>query len=294
MLKIENSTRQSAKLRPGRPEDASDLGRIGYEAFNVIATRHGYPCDIPSIQIGIEMMRRRLTHPKFYSVVAEVGSTIVGSNFLDERSRVTGIGPITVDPAYQTGGIGRELMLDVLQRSAETGSVSTRLVQVAYNTRSLALYSKLGFETREPLSNITGRPPRQRMLGRTTRKATTTDLKSCNELCEVIHGHNRRGELADAIAGDNAVVVEREGRVSGYSTGLGFGGHSVGETNEDIEALISSADSFTGPGILVPTRNGSLLRWCLNNGLKINQQMTLMTLGLYNEPKGQYLPSILF
>ena len=47
-------------------------------------------------------------------------------------------------------------------------------------------------------------------------------------------------------------------------------------------------------GTLLPARNGALLRWCLQNGLRINQQMTLMTIGMYNEPKGAYLPSILF
>ncbi len=89
-------------------------------------------------------------------------------------------------------------------------------------------------------------------------------------------------------------MVEHEGRITGYSTGLAFFAHSVGETNEDIMALIAAADSFGGSGILVPTRNGALLRWCLHNGLKIVQQMTLMTIGLYNEPSGSYLPSILF
>jgi len=44
----------------------------------------------------------------------------------------------------------------------------------------------------------------------------------------------------------------------------------------------------------LPTRNGELLRWCLANGLRIVQPNTLMTLGLYNEPRGAYLPSILY
>ena len=73
---------------------------------------------------------------------------------------------------------------------------------------------------------------------------------------------------------------------------MGFGGHSVGKTAEDIEALIGSATAFQGPGILVPTRNASLFVWCLENHLKVVEPMTLMTIGLYNEPAGAYLPSI--
>jgi hypothetical protein len=42
----------------------------------------------------------------------------------------------------------------------------------------------------------------------------------------------------------------------------------------------------------VPTRNGELMRWCLGKDLRIATQATLMTIGLYNEPVGRYLPSI--
>ena len=36
--------------------------------------------------------------------------------------------------------------------------------------------------------------------------------------------------------------------------------------------------------------NGALFRWCLANGLKVVQPMTLMSLGLYNEPAGAFIP----
>jgi GNAT superfamily N-acetyltransferase len=270
------------------------LGRICFEAFNSISSKHGYPCDFLSAQSAAEGLGGLLKHPKFYSVVAESEGKVIGSNFLDERARITGVGPITVDPAYQNSKAGRELMLDVMRRSAEIGAAGSRLVQAAYHTRSLALYSKLGFETREPLSNFNGVPPKKKSPGREVRKATKGDLQACNHLCEAVHGHDRGGELADSIESGGALVVEQEGRITGYSTGLAYFAHSVGESNEDIMALISHADSFGGPGIIVPTRNHALLKWCLANGLRINQQLTLMTTGLYNEPRGAYLPSILF
>jgi hypothetical protein len=58
--------------------------------------------------------------------------------------------------------------------------------------------------------------------------------------------------------------------------------------------LFASAESFGGPGILIPSRNHELFRWCLANGLRVTQPMTLMTAGLYNDPSGAYFPSILF
>jgi hypothetical protein len=45
---------------------------------------------------------------------------------------------------------------------------------------------------------------------------------------------------------------------------------------------------------MLPTRNGELLRWCLEKGLRIVQPMTLMSIGLYNEPAGAFLPSIIY
>jgi hypothetical protein len=88
--------------------------------------------------------------------------------------------------------------------------------------------------------------------------------------------------------------VERGGRITGYSTAMAFFGHTTAETNLDMQALIASAESFGGAGILVPTRNSALLRWCLTNGLQVVQPMTLMSIGLYNEPAGAWLPSVLF
>ena len=61
-----------------------------------------------------------------------------------------------------------------------------------------------------------------------------------------------------------------------------------------MKALIGAAQSIGGPRFLVPTRNHDLMRWCLNSGLRITQPTTLMTVGLYNEPVGAYLPSILY
>jgi hypothetical protein len=88
--------------------------------------------------------------------------------------------------------------------------------------------------------------------------------------------------------------VEYAGRITGYATVIGFFGHAVGETNKDVKALIGAAREFAGPGFHLPTRNGDLFRWCLSNGLRITQPMTLMSKGLYNEPAGAFLPSILY
>jgi GNAT superfamily N-acetyltransferase len=281
-------------VRKARPEDAPVCGRICYEAFTKISTEHGFPRDFPSVEVATGVLSMMFTHPGFYCVVAESGGQILGSNCLDERSAIAGVGPITIDPEVQNKGAGRALMGAVLTRSAERGFRGTRLLQAAFHNRSLSLYTKLGFDTREPISTMQGPPIKVTTPGYSVRPAHPSDLEVCNRLCRAVHGHDRGGELRDAIQQGTAVVAEREGRIVAYSTLIGFFGHMVGEMNSDVQALIANADAFLGSGILVPTRNAGLFRWCLENGLRVVQPMTLMTVGFYKEPAGAYLPSILY
>lgn len=240
------------------------------------------------------MLSAMFSSSGFYCVVAEIEGRIVGSNSLDERAVIAGVGPITVDPSAQNLGIGRKLMQAVMDRANERRAVGLRLVQAAFHNRSLSLYTRLGFDVREPLSCVQGRPLERSLPGCVVRPAQPTDLDACNALSRRVHGFDRGAELAQAIQRNTAAVVERNGSVTGYATSLAFSGHATAETNLDMKSLIASAESFDGPGILIPSRNSALLRWCLANGLRIVQPMTLMSVGLYTEPAGAWLPSILF
>ena len=284
----------SITLRPGTSEDAKQCGEICYRAFRVIAEEHNFPPDFLSPEVSITMLSEFMAHPNIYGVVAELDGRVVGSNFVDERSIIAGIGPITVDPGVQNRAIGRELMQHVLARVAKRRLPGVRLVQAAYHNRSLSLYTKLGFTVREPLSVMQGQPLAVQIPGYIVRPATVGDLEICNQVCLKVHGHDRGGELLDAIKRGTATVVEHSGRITGYATAVGFMGHAVGETNEGLKALIGAAPAFLGPGFLLPTRNGELFRWCLEHGLRVVQPMTLMSIGLYNEPAGVFLPSILY
>jgi predicted N-acetyltransferase YhbS len=89
-------------------------------------------------------------------VVAESEGRILGSNCLDERSVIAGLGPVTVDPSVQDRGVGRKLMEAVLARARERYFTAVRLLQSAFHNRSLALYSLLGFNACEPVSLMQG------------------------------------------------------------------------------------------------------------------------------------------
>lgn len=281
-------------LRAGAPQDAAECGRINYQAFKAIAEQHNFPPDFPSVEVATAVISMLLGHPGFYKVVAEADGRIVGSNFLDERSSIAGVGPITVDPAVQNQAIGRQLMLDVMARAETKRFAGVRLVQAAYHARSLSLYTKLGFNSREELCTFQGAPPGIEIPGRKVRSAQESDLEACNRLCRSVHGFDRGSEVVDAIGQGSATVVEHAGRITGYSTSLAWFGHSVAEANDDLEALIAAAKFYAGPGFLAPVRNGELMRWCLGHGLRVRQVNTLMTIGLYQEPEGAWLPSVLY
>jgi GNAT superfamily N-acetyltransferase len=287
-------TRPDIVVRIATPEDSAVCGRICFDAFSRINAAHGFPCDFPGFEAAIGVLSMMFSSPDFYCVVAEADGRIVGSNCLDERSEIRGVGPITIDPGAQNLGVGRRLMQAVMDRANERGAAGIRLVQAAFHNRSLSLYTSLGFDIREPLSCVQGRTVERNVAGCVVRPAKPDDADACNALSRRVHGFDRGVDLAQAIEQGTARVVERGGRVTGYTTHLAFFGHSTAESNPDLQALIASTESFAGPGILVPSRNHVLLRWCLANGLRVVQPMTLMSAGLYNDPSGAWLPSVLF
>jgi GNAT superfamily N-acetyltransferase len=284
----------TVKLRAGSSADAQACSEICYNAFKTINDQHGFPPDFSVPEMTQDMMSMLFSHPDVYAVVAEVAGQIVGSNFLWEESAIAGVGPTTVALHIQNASLGRRLMEAVLERAKQRGFAGVRLVQAAFHNRSLSLYTKLGFDVQEPLVNLQGSALELNIPGYAVRPAIEEDLEACGRLCQRVHGFDRNRELLYAIQRGTATVVEHDGRITGYATTIGFFGHAVGETNEDLKALIGAAKSFDGPGFFLPTRNSQLFRWCLQQGLRVVQPMILMSLGFYNQPAGAFLPSILF
>src|SRR3984893_1977408 len=205
----------SVILRPGRSEDAAACGVICFEAFKAIDDEHNFPWDFPSAEAATGTLTMLLSNPGFYSVVAEKDGNVVGSHFLDEHGPIAGIGPITVDPSSQNQTIGRCLMGAVLDRTSERHAAGVRLLQSAFHNRSLCLYTKLGFETRETISKMNGAPFGIKFPGYDVRPASATDLAACAALCQRVHGHHRNGGLDDAIKAGRAAAAGHPARIPG-------------------------------------------------------------------------------
>jgi hypothetical protein len=69
-------------------------GQVCFDAFYRINTDH----DFPSPDVAVGLLSMLFSHPEFHCVVAESDGRLVGSNCLDARSAIAGLGPITVGP----------------------------------------------------------------------------------------------------------------------------------------------------------------------------------------------------
>jgi hypothetical protein len=163
--------------------------------------------------------------------------------------------------------------------------------------RSLSLYESLGFDVKEPVAVMTGKPKSDPVEGVDVRPLEEADLDECGALCEQVHGFARVNELRDALQAFAPSVALRDGRVVAYASSATFWplNHGVAETEDDMHALLrGSAASVEEPlAFLVPLRTG-LFRWGLEEGLRLVKPMNLMAVGEYREPRGSWFPSVLY
>lgn len=283
-------------IRAATRADVEACGRIIYEAFQGIAEQHRFPPDFPSIEAATQLASLFIEHPDIFGVVAESDGEVVGSNFLDERDLIRGLGPITVDPRAQARGIGRRLMQAVLDRGRQ--AVGIRLLQDSFNTRSIALYGSLGFDVKEPILLMTGRPSSKPPSDVEVRPLVSEDLEACAALCTRVHGFERIRELTDALKLFAPIVAVRRGRITAYASTATFWplNHGVAETEADMQALLLGAATLALEPLafLLPVRQGDFFRWCLTEGMRVVKPMTLMTSGEYRQPVGCYFVSVLY
>ena len=282
-------------LREPTPDDAPACAQIVFDAFGGIHDHHRFERDFPVLEAAGQMMGAWVPHPSIWGVVAERDGQIVGSNFLDERSPIRGVGPITVDPNGQNSGVGRSLMEAVIERGKEAPGI--RLLQDAFHMRSLCLYESLGFDVKEPVAVTRGKPRSAPVEGIEVRPMAEDDVEECGVLCERVHGFSRAGELRDAIHGMAPFVAVRDGRITAYATSVAFWpmNHGVAESDDDMTALLlGSAAAIDDPiAFLVPIRS-PLFRWSLSEGMRLVKPMNVMAMGEYNEPNGSWFPSVLY
>jgi len=290
----------TTSLFPVRPEHVPTLGRICFEAFSALQDRHGVERDFQSAAEGEMLVGLFSSQPCFAGFSAmdvdrasdEYGG-MLGSNFLMFPDAVAAVGPITVRPDRQAGGVGRLLMLAVMNEADRRGITQVRLQQEAINTASLSLYTKLGFDWREGC--VMMRPNPAAADHPAIRPMSEADLPAVEAISTRHYHSSRRNEVAWLLkVGMPAFVMERGGGVSGYSL-PGLLGHGFAERAEDLAELVVHASRHAPPpmpGGSAPgsphDRHGGLPA----GGCRAIKLLNYMTAGAYEAPRGAWMPSI--
>ena len=281
------------EIRTPTAEHVAELGRIAYDAFHDIATSHGFASDFASVDYARAVVGLLIQQETVHAAAAFDGDRPRGSNFMNMWGDVAGIGPVSVDLDAQGQGIGTLLMQDALQHAGQQGFDQIRLCQESFNMQSLALYSALGFDVKEPLAYVSLPTPDAAPDG--FRAANGDDHDEMDALCREVYRISRKGEYAAlAAAGFPAFVLDRGDRIRGYIIGTAIG-HAVAETDDDMLALHTGiAASMPDSHAYVPMRQGDLYRRSLAVGARNLKVLNLMAYGPYEEPSGTYCPSVMF
>jgi GNAT superfamily N-acetyltransferase len=290
-----DGSKAEVTLREPQPEDAEECARIVFEAFGDIQDHHRFERDFPVLAAASGLIDGWIGHPQVWGVVAEIDGRVVGSNFLDERDEIAGVGPITIDPSGQNAGVGRKLMEAVLERGSAAPGI--RLLQDAFHMRSLALYTSLGFRVNAGCVLMAGETTEEPRADVEVRPLSQDDLEECARLCERVHGFARTGALRDAVEHMQPFAAVRDGRIVAYASALNFWpmAYGVAETEGDMEALLTGGAAALGEEIrlLIPLQS-ELFSRALASGLRLIKPMNLMSIGEYQEPRGAWFPSVLY
>jgi GNAT superfamily N-acetyltransferase len=166
---------------------------------------------------------RLIVRVEFFFISRLINTSLEAKRLIpiNQHDDADGDRPITVDPRTQAAGVGPRLMEAVLELGAQARGI--RLLQDAFNSASLALYGSLGFEVREPIALLNGRPRGGVAPGVDVRPLRESDVPG----------------------------AEAHGCVTAYATTLTFfpAAHAVAETTEDMKALLTGALAATdAPG----------------------------------------------
>lgn len=281
-------------IRTATPADSESCGKICFRGFDAIARQHGFLSNFPSISTATDRVRSFIDHPSIYAIVAEASGAIVGFGFLSEYDPIRAVGPIVVDTATQNHGAGRLLMADMLKRAE--GARGVRLVQESFNMQSLALYTAMGFVTREFCVLVTGLPRSDLPSGYEIRHMRLADLADCERLHVRTLGFARTNELRDRLTTGSPLVAVRDGKIRAYvvAATAWLGSHGVAEHDNDMQALLLGAAQLEKKSLsfLLPVRFASFFTWCLAEGLRVIKPMNLMSKGEYTDPQSIYFPSV--
>jgi len=126
--------------------DIDRVGEIIFESFRFNASKFGYAPRLQSVQDAKSWVWSMLRHGPSEHLIIEVDNRIAGMCSMNPRGELGGVGPMAIDASIQSKGIGRELMVAIIERAeGQQGIKSIRGIQEAFNPASFSLLYPLGY-----------------------------------------------------------------------------------------------------------------------------------------------------
>lgn len=170
----------------------------------------------------------QFVHSVGQGLVAYSGDQLVGTAmWWSYDSRLVRLGMVIVDPTIQRSGIGRALMLGILDR------ISEPTVLLNATSQGETLYRQLGFQGIGSIVQHQGAsfsaPLVPLRAGERIRPLGRNDAARLVELDAVASGAGREGVIAALIENGAAVVLDDAGETVGFAFYRRFGrGHAIG------------------------------------------------------------------
>jgi ribosomal protein S18 acetylase RimI-like enzyme len=218
-------------LRRPKKEDLQEIVRVGYESFNSWNWSVGLAKEWPTAQVYYDCVYSSLldeiagdsygivavntnTDPFSHNNTANIkyhqlsmddssnlsGSYVLGSAWVWFYDGIAYISTVSVNSHVKSKGIGKQLLIQLLQECRNHSVKSIRIVQIAASTSSYSLYCGLGFRTAELMIHIKGEfkpeftlqnTERSQQLKRLIRPLEEKDFVACDNFFHSVNNCSR-------------------------------------------------------------------------------------------------------
>jgi ribosomal protein S18 acetylase RimI-like enzyme len=228
---------------------ATQVARSGFlAAFNLAYSDYFVPLHFEDQAFDLILQRESIQFGS--SAAALIGDQVMGVGMLGVRGQRAWIGGMGVIPAARHQGIGRQMMLWLLDQARALGVKRVQLEVITQNAPALALYESLGFRHVRRLAVLTAAPlfdlrPDQPLNGTRISQADPAELISLLDQVTDIsppwqRDHETMLQIVDRM--DGRLAQDSQGNPQGIALWSGAGARAglmaVATRRPDIGAAL--------------------------------------------------------
>ncbi len=281
-------------LRALRVADIEAAGALLHTAYARAAGERGFPPPWGSAREASLLASQYRESEPDGAVVSEADDGLAGVGFVRRRGEIATIGPVAARPG---GGIGSQLLDDLIARAEGWGCSAIRLYQDAWNPNTFGLYAGKSFAAVDVVAHVTrpaGAPPRiDAARGLEIAALKRTDLAELVALDHRLTGLERPGDLEGGVK----LVARRRGAIVGFlATRAGTLGPALALDVSDLFSLVARSLADTKDehaSARLSTAAPTAMLAALALGFRVVEVGTIMSRGVAPAARPPQLYSIL-